>query len=113
MRRTWRQVRNKDDTFTFVEITSEKSARRVFNAPLVVGDIPDMLSPVTGEVIRGRRGLREHNRVNGVTHMQDFEQHWNAERARKDDFFTGDRLGARARREDIKKSIHKLYDGVY
>ena len=113
MRRTWRQAILEDGTSKLVEVTEERNSPKKFSSHLIVGDLPDMTSPITGEVIHGRAGMRKHNKDNNVTHAQDFTEHWASERKRRDDFYTSDRLGATGRRKAIRQSIDKLYDGHY
>lgn len=38
----------------------------------VVGDIEPFISPVTGETISSRSQLRQHNKDNGVTNIEDY-----------------------------------------
>jgi hypothetical protein len=35
-------------------------------APVILGDIPDFVSPIDGKVVSGRAGLRDHCRRHGV-----------------------------------------------
>jgi hypothetical protein len=41
------------------------------SGPAVIGDQPDLVSPVDGHTYSGRAGLREHNARNGVVDNRD------------------------------------------
>jgi len=43
---------------------------------LIFGDLPDVVSPIDGTVIRGRRGFREHFKRHNVTFAEDFKEEW-------------------------------------
>ena len=41
------------------------------NAPAIMGDLPDFVSPIDGKTYSGRSGMREHNRKHGVVPTAD------------------------------------------
>jgi hypothetical protein len=83
-----------DETLAkMVEITNEQ---REFGQ-LIIGDLPDFVSPIDGEVVHGRRGLREHNKRHDVTHPSDFKETWAKAREQREKYFTEGPRGANAR----------------
>lgn len=54
----------------------EKGYAAVERGILVVSDLPDFVSPVDRKVVRGRAGLREHDRRHGTTNIADFKETW-------------------------------------
>lgn len=57
---------------------------------LVVGDIPYHVSPVTGEVIRGRAGMRRHMKQHNLAHMDDFKNEWKEKEKEREKFARGE-----------------------
>lgn len=55
------------------------------SGPLVFADLPDVVSPIDGTVIRGRSGLREHFKRHRVTWADDFKEEWKKPRTPKSD----------------------------
>ncbi len=66
MKRVWRQDR---ETGKLIEVTSQ---RAVNSGHYVRRDIEPFVSNVDGSVISGAKGLREHNKRNGVHNDMDF-----------------------------------------
>jgi len=73
---------------------------------IIMGDLPDFISPVTGEVIHGRAGMREHMKRHDLAHMDDFKNEW-AEAAKKREKFFTDQSGDRDRAMDIARALEK------
>lgn len=46
---------------------------RTSGGPFVLGDLPDHVSPITGEVLGGRRDRREHMRRHNVVDARDYQ----------------------------------------
>jgi hypothetical protein len=42
-------------------------------APVILGDIPDFVSPIDGKVVSGRAGLRDHCRRHGVVPTEELK----------------------------------------
>jgi len=42
-------------------------------SPSVMGDIPDFVSPIDGQLVSGRAGLREHCKKHGVVPTADLK----------------------------------------
>lgn len=55
---------------------------------LVVGDLPDFVSPIDNSVVHGRRGLREHDKRHGVTNVADYKDSWAKKAAERGRYFT-------------------------
>lgn len=71
-------------------------------------DLPDFVSPIDGQVVHGRAGLREHNRRHGVTNPADFTNQWEKQRKERDAFYTGDpKYDSRRRKEAIIRAMEK------
>ena len=49
----------------------------------IMPDIESFVSPITGEVIRGRSHLRRHMREHGVTNAADYSPDWYARKTRE------------------------------
>jgi hypothetical protein len=54
---------------------------------MIIPDLPDVVSPIDGSIIRGRAGMREHNRRHNVTHPSDFKETWARAREERARFF--------------------------
>lgn len=77
--------------------------------PLIMGDIEPFVSPITGEVIRGRGHLRRHMKEHGVTHSDDYSPEYLAKKQRENYLkATGqDRQSRMERIELIKQALEK------
>jgi hypothetical protein len=42
-------------------------------APAILGDLPDFVSPIDGQVVSGRAGLRDHCRRHGVVPTEELK----------------------------------------
>lgn len=72
-------------------------------------DLPDFVSPIDGTVVKGRAGLREHNRRHNVTNPADFTNEWAKKREERDKFYSGDRsYDSKRRKEALARSYDKL-----
>lgn len=65
----------------FVYDPETKEMVEIFRRPrewgqLVVGDLSDFVSPIDGQVVHGRTGLREHDRRHGTTNVADYKETW-------------------------------------
>lgn len=69
-------------------LKEEAVLRGVVSAPLVMGDMPDCVSPIDKTVINGRKGYREHCKRYGVTNISDYKETWERKRAERERFFT-------------------------
>lgn len=49
----------------------------------IMGDIEPFVSPITGEVIKGRNHLRRHMKEHGVTHASDYSKEWYDKKAKE------------------------------
>jgi hypothetical protein len=68
----------------------------------------NFISPIDGSVITSQRKLHDHNMRNGVTQVNpEIEHIWGENRKKREDFYTGDRLGAPRRREAIIRALEK------
>lgn len=76
------------DPATKEMVPKEQMQRGVVQAPLIMGDMPDFISPIDRTVINGRRGFREHCKQHGVTLMSDYKNQWERQRAARERFFT-------------------------
>ncbi len=77
--------------------------------PLVVGDIPDHVSPVTGEVIHGRASMRRHMKEHGLAHADDFKEHWKTKAKEREAFFNGTSQQHRKEiRRDMVEALKRL-----
>lgn len=74
---------------------------------MIIGDLPDMKSPIDGTIIHGRRGLREHMKQHNVTFAQDFEGDWEKAKRRRQEIFEG-KNDRRQRAEAIVHAIERL-----
>lgn len=92
------------------EMVEGASPRRGSTSIQVMGDIPDVLSPIDGRIIHGRAGMRAHNKEHNVTNMADFKDQWaNAEKQRAS-MYTGDtKFDQARRREKIIQAVEKHY----
>ncbi len=71
-------------------------------------DIPDFVSPVDGQVVHGRAGLRDHNKRHGVTNMADFTNEWETKAKQRAKVFSGDpSFDRKRRREAIIRAVEK------
>lgn len=77
---------------------------------LIVGDLPDFVSPVDGKVVHGRAGLREHNRRHGVTNVADYKGVWEAKQKERERLFTA-KDSSRARLETVIRAYNDLAEG--
>lgn len=62
----------------------------------IMPDLPDFVSPIDQKVVKGRRGLREHNRRHNVTNTSDYTNEWAAAAKKREAFLTGARDQNRA-----------------
>ena len=70
--------------------------RGVVQAPLIMGDMPDFVSPIDQSVINGRRDYREHAKRYGVTNIADYTETWKKAAERRADFYAnGPRQGVK------------------
>ena len=74
---------------------------------LIIPDLPDIVSPIDGTVIHGRRGMREHMKKHNVTYAQDFESDWKKQKKEREDRLAG-RIGRRERAEAIVNALEQL-----
>lgn len=76
---------------------------------MIIGDIEPFVSPITGEVIRGRNHLRQHMKEHGVTHFRDYSPEWIAKKQRENYLkATGqDRQSRMERIELIKRQLER------
>lgn len=58
--------------------------------PTIIGDLPDLVSPVTGEVMHGRAGMRAHMRQHNLCHTADFTNEWKEKAEARDRFARGE-----------------------
>ncbi len=70
------------------------------SAPVILGDLPDFVSPIDGTVVRGRAGMREHCKRHDVVPTADLK----GLPARMPE----QRLSSAERAHDIKKVMGKL-----
>ena len=72
-------------------------------------DIPDFVSPIDGRVIKGRKGLREHNKQHNVTNIADFKETWEKAAKERERFFSGDpTYDSKRRKEHLIQAYEKL-----
>ena len=62
------------DRVTGKLIPKEEYRKPEVNAPTVIGDVEDFVSPITREVISDRGQLRRHNKKHGVTDYRDYSE---------------------------------------
>lgn len=75
----------------------------------VFGDLPDFVSPVTGETIHGRAGMRAHMKEHQLAHMDDFKQYWKDSAKERDEYSRGvSKKHRREVREALVESMKKL-----
>lgn len=73
-----------------------------------MGDLPDFVSPVTGEVIHGRAGMRQHFKQHGLTNVADYKDEWAAKARERDSFYSGDTgYDSKRRKEAIIRALEK------
>ena len=73
-----------------------------------MGDLPDFVSPVTGEVIHGRAGMRDHFKQHGLTNVADYKDEWAKKAKDRESFYTGDkRYDSERRKEALKRAFDK------
>lgn len=73
-----------------------------------MGDIEPFVSPVTGEVIGGRRQLRDHNRQNNVTNVADYKETWSRQKEQRARELSG---YDPSRRGDISRAVDSILNG--
>ena len=93
-KRTWRQVRQSDGTTKLVEISPTPSLPEDLRV-----DEP-FVSPVTGEVVKNKYDLHDHNRRNGVVQAHP-ERYQDVERVRKENLDRA--FGKQAKQERIEQ----------
>lgn len=91
------------------EMVEVEFKRREYGT-LVVGDLPDFVSPVDGKVVHGRAGLREHDRRNGTTNVADYKETWAKNLAKRESFSRGE-LHDKKRTESIVRAYNDLAEG--
>ena len=74
---------------------------------MIMADLPDVLSPVTGKVIHGRSGMRNHNKDNNVTFTEDFREQWAQQAKDRAAVFEG-KSDKNGRRRAIAETIDRL-----
>lgn len=77
---------------------------------IIMGDLPDFVSPVDGSVVHGRAGLREHDRRNGTTNIADYKETW-AKNMEKRAAFAQGALPDPKRTEAVKNAFEMLRNG--
>lgn len=76
---------------------------------IIMGDLPDFVSPIDGTVVHGRKGLREHEKRHNVTNVSDFKETWAKQARDRERFFNGDpSYDRKARVEALVNSFDKL-----
>lgn len=79
---------------------------------MIMGDPIEFVSPVTGEVIRGRVAMNNHYKQHDVTHVNDFNKpggHWDKKAQERAAFFSGAPHDRARRIEHIKRALEKTY----
>ena len=98
-RKTWIQIDGK-------LIPKDEYHGNNVRGPTVMGDIEPFVSPITGEVIRGRGHLRKHMKEHGVTHSADYSPQWYEKRT-KERIRRQEREGKRERIELMKRAMEQ------
>ena len=102
MRRRWIWT---PESKSLEEISSDRKSKR---SHLIMGDLPDFVSPIDGTVVHGRAGLRAHDKHHNVTNPADFKNEWAAKAKERERFYTPGSGYDRARRvEHIKRALEK------
>jgi len=97
---------------------SEYQQPRSRTGPDIMADIDPFVSPIDGQLITSRSGLRDHNTRHGVVCAQEFDQnHFDRKAAERADFYEGTHKTAygrelrEKRRQDVAAALTK--HGVY
>ena len=96
-----------DGSSEFVEIVSQSSG----SSAAVHGDIDAFVSPIDGSIISDRKGLREHNKRNGVVAASEFSMGYYEDKAKeRARLYTGEKTQAEKQRrgEEINNIINHL-----
>jgi hypothetical protein len=86
------------------------SAQDVVRAPMIMGDLPDFVSPIDQKVVSGRAGMREHNLRHNVVPTADLaglpylNPHYNETRSKSE--IQRDR---QSRKETIIHKVNQHY----
>ena len=90
-------------------IPRSEVVQKSYNAPSVMGDIVDFVSPVTKELITDRGQLRRHNKKHGITNSADYSPEFMLKRSQnRVNEATGNTPQARAeRREMLNRELTK------
>ena len=73
-----------------------------------MGDLAEFVSPIDGQVVRGRAAYREYTKRHNVTNVADYKETW--EKAAKDRarlFTPGSKYDRERRIERIKEAIER------
>jgi len=102
MRKSWIQINGK-------LIPKEEAHLYDSKGVMILPDIEPFVSPVTGEVIKGRAHLRQHMKQHGVTNIGDYSSEYfqkkHIERSREILGMTKE--ARRERIEEIKRAMER------
>jgi len=102
----WKQC-NKTGKF----IPIDDSARKLEGSAAIHGIIEPFVSPIDGSIISDRKGLREHNKRNGVVAASEFSMGYYEDKAKeRARLYTGEKTQAEKQRrgEEINNIINHL-----
>jgi hypothetical protein len=86
-------------------IPAEEYERPSYQSHSIHGDISSFVSPVDGSIITDRKGLREHNRKNGVVNVSEFSKEHYEQKAKE-------RANAGNSREEIFSRKQSIYNSI-
>lgn len=103
-------------SFVYCEIRKKLVPKEEFfteevgRAPMIMPDLPDILSSVDGKVIHGRAGMRVHNKMHNVTFTEDFKDTWASAARERERFFEG-KTDKKARGLAVAESYERVRAG--
>jgi hypothetical protein len=65
----------------------DKPKRADFGS-LIVPDLPDIVSPVDGTIMHGRRGMREHMKEHNLIHTEELKGDFERNKKEREAFYT-------------------------
>lgn len=94
-------------TEKMVEVTRDRNKGHSLQ---IIGDMEPFVSPITKEVITGRRAYRDHCKQHNVTNISDFNSpggYWDKAAKEREKFFTGNNYDTERRKEHLKRAFDK------
>jgi hypothetical protein len=75
---------------------------------IIMGDIPDFVSPIDGRIVHGRAGLRAHNKEHDVTNAADYKETWKKAGQERANFYSGGQYDSKRRKEALIRAYDTL-----